>query len=212
MEIFNLTEKSAVYTSNVWLCCCDGAAQGGVLIDTGCDPAILEYLREKKKERGTSPVSKIILTHNHYDHARLIKEIKEEFQAVVYASSPYTTGIDQILTDGDVISCGRYHFEIVSIPGHTSDSVCIYCPEEEILFSGDTPVMIWGTDNTYEKTFVHGFEELAKKKFHIIYPGHGEIIETGVVDLIRQSLTNIHNSRIIGLNPRKEKYEAEDRF
>lgn len=198
MDIRNLTDQSAIYTSNVWLCSCDGATEGGLLIDTGCDPAILEYLRGKKKRIGRSPVSKIILTHNHYDHARLINEIKGEFDAIVYASSPYAAGIDQVLIDGDVISCGRFHFEIVSIPGHTSDSICIYCPEEEILFSGDTPMMIWGTDNTYEKSFLHGFEELAKKKFHAIYPGHGEIIETGVPELIRQSLVNLHNSRIIG--------------
>ena len=59
-------------------------------------------------------------------------------------------------------------------------------------------MMIWGTDNTYERSFLHGFEELAKKKFHAIYPGHGEIVETGVPELIRQSLINLHNSRIIG--------------
>ena len=198
MDIRNLTKQSTIYTSNVWLCSCEETTEGGLLIDTGCDPAILEYLREKKKRTGRSPVSKIILTHNHYDHARLIKEIKVEFHAIVCASSPYTTGIDQILIDGNVITCGRYHFEIVSIPGHTSDSICIYCPEEEILFSGDTPMMIWGTDNTYERSFLHGFEELAKKKFHAIYPGHGEIVETGVPELIRQSLINLHNSRIIG--------------
>ncbi|HOJ96042.1 MAG TPA: MBL fold metallo-hydrolase [Methanospirillum sp.] len=197
MDIENLTRQSTIYTSNVWFCSCNDANEGGVLIDTGCDPGILEYLQEQKKRLGRNPVSQIILTHNHYDHARLLTEIKKEYGTTVYASSPYATGIDRILSDGDVIRCGIYHFEIIAIPGHTSDSICIYCPEEEILFSGDTPMMIWGTDNTYEQAFIRGFEELATKKFHTIYPGHGEIIATGVADLIRNSLVNLHKSRVI---------------
>ena len=197
MDIQNLTRHSTIYTSNAWFCSCEEDGICGLLIDSGCDPTIMNRLHEKKVKTGKNPLKKIILTHSHYDHARLVKEIKEEYHATVYASSPYTVEVDKVLADGDVITCGRYHFEIISIPGHTSDSICIYCPEEEILFSGDTPVMIWGADNTYEKAFVFGFEELGKKKIHAIYPGHGEIICNNVPGLIRQSLLNLRNSRII---------------
>lgn len=197
MHIQNLTENSSVYTSNAWLCSCDSQeVRCKTLIDTGCDPHILHKLREIKKRSGRNPVDRIILTHNHYDHARLLGEIKKEYEPVIYAQSPYTTGVDKIIQGGDVIECGRYHFEIIAIPGHTTDSVCIYCPEEEILFSGDTPVVIWGTENTYEKSFVTGFELLAMKNIKTIYPGHGECMTDGIAGIIRQSLLNLSNSRI----------------
>lgn len=198
MDIINLTEQSTIYTSNVWYCSCNGSkAVSGTLIDTGCDASILNYLQEKKKQTGRNPIDQIILTHNHYDHAKLLNDLKKEYNPVVFASSSYTSGIDKILMNGTVLMCGDYHLEIIAIPGHTSDSICIYCPEEEILFSGDTPLIIWGTGNTYEKSFLAGFEELAKKKIQAIYPGHGEVMKTGVMNIIRQSLINLKNSRIL---------------
>ncbi|MDD3574465.1 MBL fold metallo-hydrolase [Methanospirillum sp.] len=197
MEIQNLTRDSVIYTSNAWICFGDGKDNAALLIDTGCDPRILDYFHDRKRLTGKNPVGQIILTHNHYDHAHLVEEIKNKYNSTINAFSSYTKGVDRVLRDGDIIRCGRYHFEIISIPGHTSDSICIYCPEEEILFSGDTPVAIWGTGNSYEKAFVLGFEKLAKKKFHTIYPGHGEIINTDTSGLIRRSLSNLYNSRII---------------
>lgn len=197
MHIKNLTEESIIYTSNAWLCSCNSPdTRCKILIDTGCDPAILDILREIKIRSGRTPVDHIILTHNHYDHSRLLGPVKEEYEPVIHASSPYTAGVDHILGDGDVIECGNCHFEIIAIPGHTSDSVCIYCPEEEILFSGDTPVIIWGTENTYEKSFVKGFEYIAVKKIKAIYPGHGEVIYNEIPAIMRQSLENLKNSRI----------------
>ncbi|NLV28125.1 MAG: MBL fold metallo-hydrolase [Methanomicrobiales archaeon] len=198
MNIRNLTEKSIIYTSNAWLCNCDKPEKWcKILIDTGCDILAIDELREIKKRTGRTPLNHVILTHNHYDHAQLLCAIKREYEPVIHASSSYTQGVDHVLNDGDVITCGSFHFEIIAIPGHTSDSVCIYCPEEEVLFSGDTPINIWGSDNTYEQSFVRGFEILSKKKIRAIYPGHGEVIHSDIPGIIRQSLINLKNSRII---------------
>lgn len=198
MNVINLTKQSSIYTSNAWLCGCIHSPEDfGILIDTGCDPVILDYLRQMREKTGKNPVEKLILTHSHYDHAKLLGRIKEEFNPVVYAASSYLAGVDTVLSHGDVVKCGIYHFEIITIPGHTSDSVCIYCPEEEILFSGDTPLIIWGTENTYEKDFLQGFEELAQRKITSAYPGHGEIMSIEVSRMIRQSLINLKRSRIL---------------
>lgn len=198
MEIRNLTRESIIYTSNAWMCTCTGSGPGcRTLIDTGCDPDILRTLREISQATGGRPLDRIILTHNHYDHTKMAVVIKKEFNPEVYAWSSYTPGVDQVVKDGTVLPMGDAHLEIISIPGHTSDSICIYCPEEEALFSGDTPVVIWGTENSYEKGFVFGFENLAKRRINTIYPGHGEIIGHGISVMLRQSLDNLKKSRLI---------------
>lgn len=198
MDIINLTEQSRIYTSNAWLCRCSNNCHGCMtLIDTGCDAEVLNLLLKIEMDIGDLPVDQVILTHNHYDHTRLLERIKERYNPVVYASSEFIKGVDQIVKDGSVLLCGEMHLDILATPGHTSDSICIYCPEEEILFSGDTPLFIWGTENSYEKSFLLGFEFLAQKKIRTIYPGHGEIINHNVMSILKHSLDNIRNSKLI---------------
>jgi glyoxylase-like metal-dependent hydrolase (beta-lactamase superfamily II) len=198
IDIINLTQQSSIYTSNAWLCRCGYKGQVcRTLIDTGCDPETLSILKEIETNTGEKPVDQVILTHNHYDHTRTLQKIKELYNPVVYASSAYVKGVDHVVKDGNVLAFGDLHLDIMAIPGHSSDSICIYCPEEEVLFSGDTPVFIWGTENTYEKSFLMGFEALARKKIGIIYPGHGELINHNTMSIIKHSLENIRKSRLI---------------
>jgi len=198
MDITNLTEKSSIYTSNAWLCRCNNTGHTcRTLIDTGCDPVTLNILKDIETKTGENPVDQVILTHNHYDHMRTLEKIKENYNPTVYASSSYVKGVDQVVKDGSVLRCGELHLDILAIPGHSSDSICIYCPEEEILFSGDTPIFIWGTENTYEKAFLMGFEVLATRQIRVVYPGHGEMINHNVMSILRHSLENIRNSRLL---------------
>lgn len=41
------------------------------------------------------------------------------------------------LIDGDLLSIGRYQFEVRHAPGHTPGHVVFYCPSEDVLFCGD---------------------------------------------------------------------------
>ena len=36
---------------------------------------------------------------------------------------------------------GQANFTVLSTPGHTPGSICLYCAEEAMLFSGDTLFM-----------------------------------------------------------------------
>ncbi|NPV07855.1 MAG: MBL fold metallo-hydrolase [Anaerolineae bacterium] len=42
------------------------------------------------------------------------------------------------IVHGDRLRVGRTTFRVIHTPGHTPGSICLYDPEEEILFSGDT--------------------------------------------------------------------------
>ncbi|MEK7248234.1 MAG: MBL fold metallo-hydrolase, partial [Chloroflexota bacterium] len=42
------------------------------------------------------------------------------------------------MNDGDEFTVGSLTLRVIHTPGHTLGSVCIYCPEERALFTGDT--------------------------------------------------------------------------
>ncbi|MGI6208899.1 MAG: MBL fold metallo-hydrolase [Anaerolineae bacterium] len=44
----------------------------------------------------------------------------------------------QTVTHGDQIRVGQATFQVIHTPGHTPGGICLYNPEEEVLFSGDT--------------------------------------------------------------------------
>ncbi|PKL60111.1 MAG: hypothetical protein CVV33_04375 [Methanomicrobiales archaeon HGW-Methanomicrobiales-4] len=210
MLVRNLSTGSEIYTANAYLCTrvswknarkeqkeSPGSDTCGLLIDTGCDSNILKTLMIIASEIGGQPVCDVILTHSHYDHIRSLSEIQAIWPVRTYAYSAYIGGVDQVVKGGEHILVQGYTFEMIHVPGHSTDSICIYCPDEEILFSGDTPLVIWGTEGTYELPFVRAFEILVKLKISTIYPGHGEPITGDCNRILDQSLRNLRKSRLI---------------
>ncbi len=45
--------------------------------------------------------------------------------------------LKNIIKEGDKIEIGNYSLVAISVPGHSPGSLCYYCKEEGILFSGD---------------------------------------------------------------------------
>ena len=198
MKIRNLTEESTMYTSNAWLLSSKESKSGcPTLIDTGCDPKIISILNEIQASTGEKPVSQVIITHDHIDHSRMLPAIKKEFSPATYAWSHNTLGVDRSLTDREVLSAGPYMLEIIHVPGHSSDSICIHCSDKGILFTGDTPVHIRGTNLTFERPFQKAFESLCKRRVISIYPGHGDPILTGGNQILESSLENLRDSQFI---------------
>lgn len=100
---------------------------------------------------------KIILTHSHWDHIADVAAIKQFTQAQVYIhpldvsnlENPGADGLpcwiaieknkpDHLLQEGDEIKIGNYSFYVIHTPGHSPGSICLYCPQEHVLISGDT--------------------------------------------------------------------------
>ncbi len=205
MEVRNLTEGSEVYTSNAYLCSQlsdDNPNSGdknnwGILIDTGCDPQILPALKQLEYERRSQPVCQVILTHSHYDHTKILRDIKATWPVTTYAYSAYLNGIDHVIKGGETVQVDGNNFDLIHVPGHSTDSICIYCREEQLLFSGDSPLIIWGTEGTYELPFVKAFEKLVQLPVQTIFPGHGEPIIKDCNRMLDQSLRNLRRSRIL---------------
>ncbi|NVM21197.1 MAG: MBL fold metallo-hydrolase, partial [Desulfobacterales bacterium] len=87
-------------------------------------------------------------------------------------------------------------FEVIHTPSHTSDSICLYCAEEGVLFSGDASLIITSTDASYQENFVNALERIARRDIKAIYPGHGLPIIHGAKRLIYKSLDNVRKSKI----------------
>jgi len=196
MKITNLTDlKSMIYSSNVYLIQGDWNAIPDVntLIDVGNDAAVIERVRATPTGVGKRPVEQVILTHGHFDHAALLPAIREAFQPVVYAHSAFVKA-DRILEDGQTLRCGDRMFEVIYTPGHSNDSICLYCQEDGVLFVGDTPVIVRSTDGSYEQDFIQALERLCRKDVKAIYFGHGAPLFDDCNARLRSSLRNVRES------------------
>lgn len=131
-----------------------------VIIDCGAfyeeeRKAIVGYIRKNQ----LTP-KHLLVTHGHLDHNFGNDTIYREFglKPEVAAKDESLMGhfkeqadnfyglkldyefppIGKLLDEKDVITFGNHKFTIIETPGHSRGSVCFYCAEENVLFSGDT--------------------------------------------------------------------------
>ena len=196
MEILNLTKERKIYTSNVYLITGTWRAMADIntLVDVGRDPCIIKKIETARTGVGKRPVEQVVLTHSHYDHAAMLPRIRELFHPTVYAFSHSLNGVDHFLKDGEIIKIGDMIFDVFHTPGHSSDSVCLYCQENGILFSGDTNLFVQSTAGSYENAYVRTIERLCRKDISAVYPGHGDPFLKGCNKKLRSSLKLIKES------------------
>lgn len=197
MKIINLTEKSKLYTSNVYLVLGTWNALDDVntLVDVGRDPSIIEKINYASTGVGKRKVDQVILTHNHYDHVSLLPQIREVFKPKVYAFSASLKGVDLHLKDGQILRLGDRMFEVIHTPGHSSDSICLYCEENGVLFAGDTPLIINSANGSYDKSFVQVLEKICSRDIKAIYPGHGPSLLDKCNERLHDSLENVKKKK-----------------
>lgn len=163
-----------------------------VLIDAADDaPTLLRLL-------GSAGASKIITTHQHWDHHRALKPVADATGAVVIAGEPDAAAIteqtqvpvDDAVRDGDVIELGRVSLEVIQIVGHTPGSICLLYDDPDgtpHLFTGDS-LFPGGVGNTFgdADAFVNLINDVETRIFGRLpdetwfYPGHGNDSRLGV--------------------------------
>lgn len=197
MRIFNLIQPhSQIYSSNVHLILGHWSAIDDVntLIDVGNDAAVLDQIARAPTGVGKKPIEQVLITHGHFDHTALLPQIRQHYQPVVHAHSAFI-GADQLLRDGQVVRCGDCYFEVIHTPGHSDDSICLYCQTDGVLFVGDTPVIIRSTSGTHEDRFVAALERLCQLDVRTIYFGHGEPLTDNARATLHNSLRNVRVAR-----------------
>ena len=113
-----------------------------ILVDTGAGvdgyvPLLDGYLAE----RGWPRPERVLLTHRHRDHLGGVAHLRERFPGLpvakkIHRDSDLPESIDD-LPDGARIEGDGVTLIAVYTPGHASDHLCFYLPEERALFTGD---------------------------------------------------------------------------
>lgn len=202
MRVILLENSGQIYTSNVYLVLGNWSGLGDVntLIDTGRDPAVLDSLGHAPTGVGKRAVEQVLLTHGHYDHVELVAALRERFQPTVAGFRGSVEGLDRVLEDGDELQAGDQTFEVLHTPGHSSDSICLYCRREGALFAGDAPLLINSGNGTYEEDFAAALKKICARDIRTIYFGHGAPLTADCNNRLQRSLEIVTNSK----PPRRE--------
>jgi hydroxyacylglutathione hydrolase len=111
----------------------------------------------KEADREGFLITKILLTHSHWDHIVDTHLLKEQTKALLFVHAldapniiqPGSDGLplyfpiqgaqpDGFLEEGKKIEIGHLQIEVLHTPGHSPGSVCLYFKDQNVLLSGDT--------------------------------------------------------------------------
>src|SRR5256884_1143519 len=186
-------------------------------------------------------VTHILVTHTHRDHSPAAKALKAATGALSYGFGPHAGGRrgeagveeggdwdfapDIVVTDGAEIAGGKWRFEAVHTPGHTSNHLCFALPDSGILFSGDH-VMGWSTSviappDGDMAAYMASLDKLLARQDAVYWPTHGPAItepqrhvrafiahrrerEAGIIDCLKagvETTGKIVERLYAGLNP-----------
>ncbi|MGV8121869.1 MAG: MBL fold metallo-hydrolase [Candidatus Xenobiia bacterium LiM19] len=195
MKIIALAMDHKIYSSNAYLVLGSWNRLDDIntLVDTGNNPGILEQISGINTGVGKRAVEQIVLTHSHFDHKGLLERLADIYNPSVCAFAPFE-GVSRTLKNNHLLRMGDRSFEVIHTPGHSNDSLCFYCAEEGVLFSGDMPLHIMTTEGTYVPEYVEALARIASLKISIIYPGHGKPITENPLDILRETLKNVRES------------------
>jgi glyoxylase-like metal-dependent hydrolase (beta-lactamase superfamily II) len=209
------------------------------VIDPG--PDLAEHVAALLTSLADERVTHILVTHTHRDHSPAAAALKATTGAPTYGFGPHAGGRrgepgseeggdwdfvpDVVVVDSDWIAGGKWRFEAVHTPGHTSNHLCFALPDAGILFSGDH-VMGWSTSviappDGDMAAYMASLDKLLDRRDATYWPTHGPAIvepaghvrafiahrrerEAGVVDCLKagcETIEAIVERLYVGLNP-----------
>jgi len=184
-----------------------------LLVDTGTG-VFFPQMKEEILNLGIDPkkIKMIVNTHCHFDHTGADKKFRDFLKAKIaihkadkkaletgdgtlaemFGQTPRAITVDKTLKDGSKIKTKNFTFEVISTPGHTPGSICLYERDKGILISGDT-LFADGVGRTDlpggdKKAMKKSIKRLSELKIKYLLPGHGMPKMSGVDFLIKQIL------------------------
>jgi glyoxylase-like metal-dependent hydrolase (beta-lactamase superfamily II) len=141
------------------------------------DPGTMDESVLKSIENNNFHLRAALITHAHITHVHGLRTLKRIYNAEIFAVNRVILDHKTTLVrDGDKIDIGAFKVEVISIPGHSADSVVYRIGG--LLFTGDvlTAGLVGETDSTYGATTQMGklrSRLLSLPGDYTVLPGHG---------------------------------------
>ena len=184
--------------TNTWLV---AGPTGTVVADPG--PDLPEHLERILAAAGT--IGAIVLTHRHHDHSDLAGPLATRTAAPVLAADAQlcrgASPSDPRARRGALAAGAQLPggLRVLTTPGHTDDSICLWHPASRSLLTGDTVLGQGSSVIAYPEgevaaslaslTALVDFAE--QHDVQQLLPGHGEVVTEPVVRL-RHDLAHRH--------------------
>jgi glyoxylase-like metal-dependent hydrolase (beta-lactamase superfamily II) len=174
-------------SNNCYLLTCKHTGEA-VLIDAAASSDVLLPLV------GSTPLTHVITTHQHWDHHRALSDVVEATGATTVAGVPDAAAITEQtgvpiaveVQQGDTVSVGSCTLEVIALAGHTPGSIALLYDDSASegghphLFTGDSlfPGGVGNTQGDSER-FQQLLGDVSTKIFDRLpddtwfYPGHG---------------------------------------
>jgi hydroxyacylglutathione hydrolase len=167
------------YGTNCYLLACP-ETQRAMLVDPGADPEAVLALCEGAQ------VTRILLTHGHFDHLLALDEVRATLGAAVGVhpadAAEFGIAADFELRDGMRLRVGRHFIRVVHVPGHTPGSVALRFDRRAVVgdavFPGGpghtaTPEALQTLLLSLQRTVFTWPDDT------LLYPGHGDPTTVG---------------------------------
>ena len=141
------------------------------------DPCNMEKITLETIEGNNFNLKAILITHDHKSHVRGLRTLKKIYDIDVYAvNHNIMDHKTNMVKDGDKINIAGFKIEVISIPGHSSDSVVYKI--DNLVFTGDvlTAGLVGETASAYGATTqMNNLRSrlLSLPGDYIVLPGHG---------------------------------------
>jgi glyoxylase-like metal-dependent hydrolase (beta-lactamase superfamily II) len=144
-----------------------------IIIDPGVmDDQILSFIENNEYNlRG------VLISHDHPGHSHGLKTIKRIYNVEIFAVNPVVRGFRTTkVKDGDHLAIGPFAVDVLSVPGHSSDSAVYRIGG--FLFTGDalTAGLVGSTASSYGATVqMNALQNkiLPLPGDYLVLPGHG---------------------------------------
>lgn len=161
------------------------------IIDPG--PDVEDHLRALSGILDSAQDVRILLTHQHSDHAGGAPRLAAELGVPLFAPSSYSPSkssenpddslLIQTLREGDTIPTDQGELGVLEIPGHSQDHLGFAWRDEGAVFVGD---LILGKGKTTwvgeylgcVKDYLRSLDKVEALDASILYPTHGPPVRT----------------------------------
>lgn len=159
--------------SNCYVLGADDQQNSAIIVD----PGSMERVTLEIIESNNFDIKAVLVTHDHTAHVRGLRTLQKIYNTPVFAvNHSIMEHKTNMVKDGDRIGAAGFMIEVISIPGHSSDSVVYRIGS--LLFTGDvlTAGLVGSTASAYGATTQMNklrSRLLSLQGDYIVLPGHG---------------------------------------